>query len=239
MKKALIARGITAAGSWKCVGATASALIQTKPVLIQHVADLAARLSLDPATPVGTQVFQDSNSTIYQLNAPSTAITGQFVAGDGVFTKRGTSNGKDWYQLVGSSDNGAHVDVDSIVWTGVIWQLWYPNSTLADTGTGGARPDLATWALSTVTGLTTRDLIAGFQINGITYKVNGATNGRNAYSDVLGVADNIVWNGSNKWWTDPANDAINTGDETFPWQGSPETTVTQSNVAAEGNWSTP
>ncbi len=219
-----------------------SAYLQTQGDDIPTVANAAARLSLPANTPVGYQVFQIDNSTVYQLAAPDTSQGGVFVSGgtqDGVYTDNHTiQNGRASFSILGQPAGND----PQFTWNGD--DRWLLNNgdpvyySLSDV----ASPDLASnWknasddspASITVTSVSQGDLASGFKIGSVTYSVNGNSNGRNQYPDVLGVADAVSWNGT-KWVAAATN--INLGNVAFPWQGTPAVSVVQSNVAAEANW---
>ena len=186
---------------------------------------------------------------------------GVFVAGgtqDGVYSKRAnfTGSGKDDFVLLGLPDS----QQGNIEWVSFFESTGtggYNGSAFIFRDAGSnplyysasnvATPDLASnWkndaddtpASITVTSLTQGDLAAGFKIDSVTYQLNGNQNGRGKYSDVLSVADSVVWDGLGwkyyngaEWGSD-----INIGNVAFPWQGTPEVSITKSNPAAEANW---
>lgn len=181
-----------------------------------------------------------------QLSAASTAITGQFVklAGttevNAVYTKRGTSGGKDYYNQIGQADD---TTTYSIVWGnlgGILGTGWGINGAGAVLDyyslDAVSRPDqVTTWIainldqVPTVTSITQGDLIAGLKRSTVVYTVNGSQNGRSLFHDVLGVAVDIGWDGTK--WTDGTNNG--SGNTAIP---SLAGLGTKDNVAAEGNW---
>lgn len=200
----------------------------------------------DPPVPTLT------HPAIQQLTAPSTAQGGVFVSGgtqDGVYTKRGQWNSKDYFVLLGVHDGGDPPDsAGSIGW--ILNSLGdfgigpeTPSWIFFDAGfsplyyslSNVATPDLATnWknasddspASITVASVTVGQLVSGWKLGSVVYQVNGAQNGRNLLSDVLGVAPSIGWD-TTKWTNGTTNGSGNTA---FPDIGTADP------VASESNW---
>lgn len=210
------------------------------------VADAVARLSLIGLS-VGDKVLQIDDGLTYQYNAPATTQDGAFVSGgtqDGVYTKRGISDDKDFFNLLGVSDNKS---TSSITWVpGVVdsWRLrdqdgvdqYYAPVDVAT-------PDLVhDWknasddmsAAINVVSVSVGELVAGLRIGADTYKVNSDLNGRNKYSDVLAVATDTTWD-TVKWAKGIIS--INHGNVAFPWQGTPDVVNARNDIASEANWS--
>ena len=192
--------------------------------------------------------------SLSDVSEPSLAGTDKVVmAYNGVaYSQRGTSNGKPYYTKIGEL---ASTSLNCIVLVGTgepnFWKVTNNVGGLIDSADGApVTPDLATgytnqvtnvsWlnaaddtpASITVSSLSVGDLAAGFKIDTVTYQLNGNLNGRGKYSDVLGVELDIYWDGS---WNNGAAD-INFANLPFPWQGTPEVSITKSDVAAEANW---
>lgn len=183
------------------------------------------------------------------LVGPSTAQGGVFVSGGtqpGIYPITDSFFGNPRYAIGGdTSTYNIRKNDDPISWQirndaadGVIYY------SLSDVAT----PDLAVnWknasddspASITVTSVSAGDIAAGLQYGGNTYVVNGAQNGRNLYHDVLGVEQDIGWDGGGAWQraVPPFDfENLNFGNVAFPWQGTPEVTITKSDVAVESNW---
>ncbi len=189
---------------------------------------------------------------VQELTSPSTAQGGVFVVIDGtnngVYTKRGTSNGKDYFNLLGSADSPS---ASAIAWTtpilDTVWTLLDSGGLVIDTAVGDTTtPDSATWALSTVTSVTEGELAAGFNVgdgsNGLCV-VNGSSNGRNSYLTITGGESDAVisWDpalnhGDGEWFSTFTPGDINLGNVAFPWQGTPEVDAIRNDVGAEANW---
>lgn len=187
-----------------------------------------------------------ANPALQQLTSADTSPGAVFVPTLGIFTPRGDhGGGKQDFTLLGlewPSGPGPN----TFIWNGdeARWELYDGDGNLQIYSLSDvATPDLASnWknasddsdASITVTSVTAGDLTAGFKIGSDTFVASGSNNGRNAYKDVLGVAGEIDWTGS--VWHSPDLDDVNLGNVAFPWLGTPEVTVTKSNVAAEENW---
>lgn len=181
-----------------------------------------------------------THPAIQQLAALSTAQGGVFVSGgtqDGVYSKRGTNEGKDYFELLGVSDPDPTV-TRSIYWTADPgkWFIVFDGDPIYYSLSDVADPSLASdWrnasddspASITVTSVTTGQLVSGWKLNDVTRVVNGNLNGRNLYSDVLGVAPNLSFNGTH-WSDGTTTGTLNTA---FPDIGTADP------VASEANWS--
>lgn len=174
-----------------------------------------------------------------QLAAASTAQGGVFVSGgtqDGVWVIDQTNyfgSPRPAYVLLGTS---VASETHNTRWNGS--DRWIINIdgvpayySLSDVAT----PDLATnWknasddqpAAITVTSVSVGNLIAGNKLGSVIRAVNGSTNGRNKYTDVLGVAPDITWD--NTKWTDGTTNG--SGNTAIPDIGTADP------IAAEGNW---
>ncbi len=199
------------------------------------------------------------NPVVQELNAPSTAQGGVFVAGgtiDGGYSKRGTINSRDYFNLLGAPDNNGFSQCD---WepSGVKGAGWYffdaDSNPIYYSLSDVATPDLATnWknasddspASITVTSVTEGELAAGIIIPGATAVINGNTNGRRAYISIHGGETNGItsWDpalnhGDGVWICTFTPGEINFGNVAFPWQGTPvsDTTI-RDDVASESNW---
>lgn len=95
----------------------------TQGVAIQHVDDANERLSLLGIS-VGTHIIQDDGPTEYIYNGDAEAV---LVAGagteaaNGYYTKRGTSNGKGYFTLLGMP---SHQVEGGVSWDGSIWVIY-------------------------------------------------------------------------------------------------------------------
>lgn len=215
---------------------------------MEHVADLAARLSLTGISP-GYQVIQDDNATTYQYNAASTAQGGVFVSGgtqDGVYTKRGTANDRDSFNLIGTADCP---DCGMAVYWGGVWAIKNEDDgglkyySLSDVAT----PDLATdWldasddtpAAISVASVSSGKLAAGVTKGAAIFALGLPANGRNTYEDVGGIMDGIHWESDLMLWR-AGDDAV--GNTAFPWEAdwsAIPVTVTRNDIASESNWTT-
>lgn len=219
-------------------------------------ANETARYALPGLSP-GAQVYQTDNSTLYQLNAPSTAQGGVFVSGgthDGIYAINGEFGGKSVFDLLGGSPSN-----DAISWNFDRWSIsevingGTPYYSLSDVTT----PDLATnWknysddtlASITVTSITQGELDAGVTVAGAgsstsngDYVVNGNTGARNTY--VRG--DFTGWFGFgniSSFWGDGNYSGTNA--PAFLWDSDwlidngvlPTPTVTRNDTAAPANW---
>lgn len=204
------------------------------------------------------QEIETATALYYSLSdvaTPDLAGTDKVVmAYDGVaYSRNGTTlNGKPVFNKIGSSGNNHNNAISS---DGSAWNVWDDTDTIIDSSSDNpATPDLATFgtlpvtnvawlnasddtpapALS-VTSVTQGQLGAGLRIGDVTYRVNGNLNGRNVYSDVLGVGNDVTWNGSGKWIGEGGS-PINLGNVAFPFLGAPEVTVDRDDVANEANW---
>lgn len=201
----------------------------------------------------GSFPYPLTHPALQQFNAASTAQGGVFVAGgtqDGVYTTAGIDGGfgRMNFGLLGQDTVVGAIDPYAIGWNGdeSRWQIMSDSGMLYYSLSDVATPDLASdWknasddtpASITVTSLSAGDLVAGFKISTVTYIVDGAVNGRNKYSDVLGVAVAVVWDPAEvKWRYFDDGPSVNIANVAFPWVGTPEVTVDKSNVAAEENW---
>lgn len=159
-----------------------------------------------------------------------------------IYTKRGTFNGKSYYNDVSQPDSTSH---SAIFWSSATWHITNLLGVDLDTSTSAvATPDLATFLLGTavtnvawlnasddspasitVTTFTQGQLVSGWKLSTVVYQVNGNQNGRNLYSDVLGVAPNL---GYTTIWTDGTAEGV--GNTAFPDIGTADA------VASEVNW---
>lgn len=197
-----------------------------------------------------------THPAVQELTAPSTAQGGVFVSGgtqDGVYK---TFDSQTW-ALLGTDPLVSDFGVNAILQNqgghaftiyGPLGQsddpLYYSNSAVATpdlvpntSGAGGwknASDDSP--ASVTVTSVTQGELDAGFKRGSVTYVVNGTDSGRNRYSDVLGIAANVLWGPDDHQWLDDNAVEINLGNVAFPFQGTPEVSITEDPVAAEENW---
>lgn len=102
------------------------------------VADADARLSLPSNTPVGIKVHQVDNDTIYELvTVPAVTLSGTSV--NGVYTKRGINDSRDYYNLVAAFP--VDTQTNAIVWnntTVVSSHVAYPVNgwSVYDSGAG-------------------------------------------------------------------------------------------------------
>lgn len=180
-----------------------------------------------------------THPAVQQLAAPSTAQGGVFVSGgtqDGIYSKRGTANGRDYGNLLGTSDDNTS---SSYTWDGVDrWRIFdVGGETLYYSLSDVATPDLATnWKNASddspagiaVTSVTQGEVVAGFSFNGVNFQVNGSNDGCNIYADILGVAESIQRAGG-AWSAGGAAEG-----SAFPWQNG--STGVRNDVASEANW---
>ncbi len=201
--------------------------------------------------------FVLTNPAIQQLTTPSTAQGGVFVAGgtqDGVYTKQGTYNSRDFFILLGAlgidPENNSAVTwiADGARWTITTdgSQLYYSNSDVAT-------PDLATnWknasddspADITVTSVTEGLLAAGFVMVGSdvadtndVYVASGNAIGRNSYRGLV-TSRVLAWNGS-RWSADSTFATPRSSDNTStPIDAvfSNSAVITRDDVASESSW---
>ncbi|MEY2512005.1 MAG: hypothetical protein QOE26_2768 [Verrucomicrobiota bacterium] len=127
---------------------------------IDDVADATARFSL-LGIPVGKRVNQLATEGIYpagvyQYNGPSTDdVAGMVANGTDVYTVRGVSNGKNYYNKIGFPDDATS---DGIAWADAhgssFWTIFGTGGGTTDQSDGNdvPTPDLASgWATQTVT----------------------------------------------------------------------------------------
>lgn len=203
----------------------------------------------------GAPIYYSLSNVATPDLAGSDKIT--MVVNGTIYTKRGTFNGKSYYNDVSQPDSTSH---SAIFWSSATWHITNLLGVDLDTSTSAvATPDLATFLLGTVvtnvawlnasddspasitvTTFTQGQLVSGIQIGDDTYQVNGNENGRLKYSDVLGAQPDIAWLapdevGDNLWRV-RGFQPINVYNVAFPWQGTPEVPVTADAVASEVNW---
>lgn len=237
---------------------------------LDHVADANARLSLDPTDPAhvpGFQVIQDADSgsgvgQVYTYNGPSSALTALFIdlganEASGVYTKRGTTGGKDYYNLLGTAD-GTHTGISWDNLGGVLGVGWGIYSTeghllyysLDDT----TYPwQATTWVRSEGTGnanivgdifsMTAGEVVAGIENTNIdggfptTLLIrNGEANGRPSYSQLNPPATEIMsWDGTQ--WSGSGNTSSNDvgvpPSDATSWGKAP---VNRNDIASLANW---
>lgn len=191
---------------------------------------------------------------VQELTAPSTAQGGVFVPEFGIFTKRGMSNGKDYFKLLGTPDDND--TLGEVVWyaslgdvgltvPGAGWVVhdidgnsnYYSTSAVATpdlvpntSGAGGWKNSFDDSPASiVVTSLTVGQIAAGLKVGSTFYAATTSTNWRNGYHDVLGVAADYTFDGT-KWTNGTTNGSGNTA---FPWDGG---IGTRDDVCSETNW---
>lgn len=102
---------------------TKTQVTQVAATAPDHVANANARLSLTGIS-VGKHVIQDDNSTEYVYNGGAEAV--QIIgagteAANGYYTKRGTFNGRPYYNLIGTPNATAAYAVS---WSGSDWKIF-------------------------------------------------------------------------------------------------------------------
>lgn len=194
-----------------------------------------------------------AHPALQQLTAPATAQGGVFIPNGtwpGVYFIHGSENGKDRYELLGNGDTLLRWGDLATAGGSNLGNAWIVHDTAGDGAvyyslSAVATPDLATnWknasddspASITVATFTQGALNAGLKISSTLYVVNGSSNGRNKYSDVLGVATDVTWNGSA--WIRGITE-VATGNTAFPWDADWSLAliaVVRDDVASESNW---
>lgn len=174
-------------------------------VVIPHVADEFARRSMLPGPTdathisVGGQVIQDDSGVTYLYNGDAEAV--QIIgagteAANGYYTKRGTSGGKAFYNLIGKATDSV---TDSIEWDSSgdgAWKIHTSGVGVSYTSPDNvARPDLATFVLNdgalpvpTTAHITSKNslLTAAFVSGAGTAAANGIYTERPALGKVVG-----------------------------------------------------
>lgn len=216
----------------------------------------------------GTLPVPITNPVMQQLAAPSASVTAYSVLGggspeyNGIYTVRGTSAGKPYYNLLGKSNDSASF---AIGWDGINWYIADNASGIAYQGTGVAiaTPDLVPLWLNTddnpintglapsptVSAVTQGELDAGVLVTGAgTVAANGAqTVSGNAvgFTKYGTVSNGVMFGGSD--WDVVGDDLIyRAAPAAFPWNltyspddaDPPAPTVVRDDVASESNWDT-
>lgn len=224
------------------------------------------------STPIQTidHTYTLTHPAIQQLNAPSTALTVVFVdsagtaGANGIYTDRGTANGKKYYNLLGQPDNTA---ANSIFWDGSAWFLtdFGDVGNLYTSTSNTTYPWQATWTVAdgdspapTFESIEHGELDAGVIISGagtseinVVMLVSYAVGSLPAY-DRLGFFGNGQLQFSSSQWLITANDnntllyhSTNGAHAAYPFESLtysaidgalPVPTVTRNDVAAEANW---
>lgn len=208
-----------------------------------------------------------THPAIQALQSPSSVQGGVFVAGgvvDGVYSARGLANSKEYYDLVGTGSYGDNVNGGN---SEVNWQsdlhaigivgVFQPGWVISDDGGNPiyystsvvATPDLASnWknasddsdASITVTSVAAGQIAAGIKTDTDTFVVNGSLNGRLSYSEVTAGVKTFSWSlNHGVEWEDETATNVNGGNVAFPFDGTPEVTLTRDDVASEQSWTAP
>ncbi len=230
------------------------------------VADEEARLSLTGIN-YGQLVYQTDDSNFYRFSAPSSDEVAVFVntadgaAGRGIYTNRGSINGKPYFNLIGFSNS---VTDYAIYWDGSRWNISVESVAVAISYDEVDNPWEATWkneegsmgAIAIV--VAQGELDAGITISGagnsgadgILVNINTPMNGFPVWNKVA-TGDNTVLShdaGGTYYYYDEftvSYQYMTTDNVAFPWSSNnwdvyvgspPAPTIVRNDIASPSNW---